>query len=131
MRLKRYLKWQSKNCPCRLCKQYVSNLDFITKTSETCFYYLCYFQRIWGYCSLPILPGKIANLCLVKYSVRMGWGHFAWSGLTIFFYSKFRSSHPKICSVFTGDYPCRSVISIMLLCSLQLGTPMDGCFWKF
>ena len=30
-------KWQPKNCPCRLCKQYVSNLGFISNTSETCF----------------------------------------------------------------------------------------------
>ena len=30
-------KWQPKNCPCRLCKQYVSNLGFIPNTSETCF----------------------------------------------------------------------------------------------
>ena len=30
-------KWQPKNCPLRLCKQYVSNLVFISNTSETCF----------------------------------------------------------------------------------------------
>ena len=30
-------KWQPKNCPCRLCKQYMSNLGFILNTSETCF----------------------------------------------------------------------------------------------
>ena len=30
-------KWQPKNCPWRLCKQYVSNLGFISNTSETCF----------------------------------------------------------------------------------------------
>ena len=30
-------KWQPKNCPCRLCKQYVLNLGFISNTSETCF----------------------------------------------------------------------------------------------
>ena len=30
-------KWQPKNCPCRLCKQYLSNLGFITNTSKTCF----------------------------------------------------------------------------------------------
>ena len=28
-------KWQPKNCPCRLCKQYVLNLGFISNTSET------------------------------------------------------------------------------------------------
>ena len=41
--------------------------------------------------------------------------------------SKFRSSHPevfrgkdvlKICSKFTGEHPCRSAISIKLLCNL-------------
>ena len=30
-------KWQPKNCPCRLCKQYVLNLGFISNTSETYF----------------------------------------------------------------------------------------------
>ena len=30
-------KWQPKNCPCRLCKQYVLNLGFISNTSETSF----------------------------------------------------------------------------------------------
>ena len=30
-------KWQPKNCPCRLCKQYVLNLGYISNTSETCF----------------------------------------------------------------------------------------------
>ena len=30
-------KWQPKNCPCRLCKQHVLNLGFISNTSETCF----------------------------------------------------------------------------------------------
>ena len=30
-------KCQPKNCPCRLCKQYLSNLGFISNTSETCF----------------------------------------------------------------------------------------------
>ena len=30
-------KWQPKNCPCRLCKQYVSKLGFITNASETGF----------------------------------------------------------------------------------------------
>ena len=29
--------WQPKNCPCRLCKQYILNLGFISNTSETCF----------------------------------------------------------------------------------------------
>ena len=29
--------WQPKNCPCRLCKQYVLNLGFLSNTSETCF----------------------------------------------------------------------------------------------
>ena len=28
-------KWQPNNCPCRLCKQYVLNLRFISNTSET------------------------------------------------------------------------------------------------
>ena len=27
-------KWKRKNCPCRLCKKYVSNLGFITVTSR-------------------------------------------------------------------------------------------------
>ena len=36
-------KWQPKNCPCRLCKQYVLNLGFISNTSENCFQLLCYF----------------------------------------------------------------------------------------
>ena len=70
-----------------------------------------------------------------------------------------RNSHPgvfwgkgvlKICSKFTGEHPCRSAISIKLLCNfieikLQQGcslvnllhifrgpflrTPLDGCFW--
>ena len=30
-------KCRTNNCPCRLCKQYVSNLGFISNTSETCF----------------------------------------------------------------------------------------------
>ena len=30
-------KWRTNNCPCRLCKQYVSNLGFISNTSEICF----------------------------------------------------------------------------------------------
>ena len=29
--------WQPKDFPCRLCKQYVLNLGFISNTSETCF----------------------------------------------------------------------------------------------
>ena len=29
--------WQPKNCRCRLCKQYVLDLGFISNTSETCF----------------------------------------------------------------------------------------------
>ena len=74
---------------------------------------------------------------------------------------RFRSSRPevllekyvlKICSKFTGEYPCRSLISIRLLwnfieitlrheCSpvnllyisedFFLRTPLDGCFWRF
>ena len=56
----------------------------------------------------------------------------------------------KICSKFTGENPCRSVISIKLLCNFMeitfrrgcspvnllhifrrsfLGTPLGGCFW--
>ena len=31
-------KWQPKNCPCRLCKQYVLNRGFISNTSEFCFF---------------------------------------------------------------------------------------------
>ena len=35
---KKVLKnWQPKNCPCRLCKQYILNLGFISNTSETSF----------------------------------------------------------------------------------------------
>ena len=30
-------KWQPKNWPCKLCKQCVSNLGFISNTSETYF----------------------------------------------------------------------------------------------
>ena len=30
-------KWQPKNCPCRLCKQYIPNLGLISKISESCF----------------------------------------------------------------------------------------------
>ena len=26
-------EWKPENCPCRLCKKYVSNLEFITVTS--------------------------------------------------------------------------------------------------
>ena len=57
----------------------------------------------------------------------------------------------KICSKFTGEHPCRSIISIMLRsnfieitlrhrCSVNLmhifehlfpGTPLDGCFWIY
>ena len=60
----------------------------------------------------------------------------------------FRSSHPevflgkdvlKICSKFTGEHPCRSAISITLLCIFfiykvdayiqsTLRTPPGGCF---
>ena len=72
---------------------------------------------------------------------------------------KYRSSHPevflekgvlKICSKFTGEHPCRSVISIKLLCTLKshfsksaflwiccifleqllLRTHLGICFWK-
>ena len=51
----------------------------------------------------------------------------------------------KICSKFTGEYPCQSVISIKLQITLRQGcspvnllhlsehlflrTPLDGCFW--
>ena len=30
-------KWRQRNCPCRLCKQYVTKRGFITNISETCF----------------------------------------------------------------------------------------------
>ena len=30
-------RWQPKNCPCRLRKQYVSNLGLISNISESCF----------------------------------------------------------------------------------------------
>ena len=40
-------KWQPKNCPCRLCKQYVLNLGFI---------------------SLPVLPENIENLSFEVFS---------------------------------------------------------------
>ena len=30
-------KWQTKNCLCRVCKQYVLNLGSTSNTSETCF----------------------------------------------------------------------------------------------
>ena len=33
----RIKKWQPKTCPCRLCKQYVLTLGFISNTSDTCF----------------------------------------------------------------------------------------------
>ena len=48
------------------------------------------------------------------------------------------SSHPevfwekgilKICSKFTGEHPCRSVISIKLQSNLSLRTPLGDCFW--
>ena len=48
----------------------------------------------------------------------------------------FRNSHPevflgkvllKICSKFTGDHPCRSVISIKLLCSFTEITLRHWC----
>ena len=72
----------------------------------------------------------------------------------------YRNRHPevflvkgvlKICSKFTGEHPCRSVISVKLLCNFIeitlrhgcspvnlmyifrttfLRIPMDGCFWK-
>ena len=50
--------------------------------------------------------------------------------------SGFRSSHPevflrkdvlKICSKFTGEHPCRSVISIKLLCNFTEITLRRGC----
>ena len=55
---------------------------------------------------------------------------------------RLRSSRPevllrkgvlKICSKFTGEHPCRGVISIKLLCSehLFLKTALDGCFCRF
>ena len=78
---------------------------------------------------------------------------------TLYFAWKIRSSHPevfltkgvlKICSKFTGEHACRSVISIKVqsnfieitlrhMCSpvnllhihLFLRTPLDGCFWSF
>ena len=49
----------------------------------------------------------------------------------------FRSSRPevflrksvlKICSKFTGEHPCRSVISIKLLCNFIEITLRHGCF---
>ena len=61
---------------------------------------------------------------------------------------KNRSSHPemflrvlKICSKFTGEYPCRRVIShfgmgvLLQICCIFsehffLETPLDGCFWR-
>ena len=48
---------------------------------------------------------------------------------------KYRSSHPevflrkgvpKICSKFTGEHPCRSVISIKLFCNFIEITPRHG-----
>ena len=33
-------EWKPKNCPCRLCKKYISNLGFITVTSSA---FLTYF----------------------------------------------------------------------------------------
>ena len=50
--------------------------------------------------------------------------------------SMFRSSHPevllgkavlKICSKFTGEHPCRSAISIKLLCNFIEITLRHGC----
>ena len=50
-------------------------------------------------------------------------------------YNNYRSSRPevflvkgalKICRKFTGEHPCRSVISIKLLC-----VPLDGCFYNY
>ena len=50
--------------------------------------------------------------------------------------SVYRCSHPdvflgkgvlKICSKFTGDHPCRSVISIKLLCNFFEITLRHGC----
>ena len=39
----------------------------------------------------------------------------------------FRKSALKICSKFTGEHPCRSVISIQLLCNFFEITLRDGC----
>ena len=50
--------------------------------------------------------------------------------------SSFRSSHPemflikgvlKICSKFTGEHPCRSMISVKLLCNFVEITLRHGC----
>ena len=35
----------------------------------------------------------------------------------------------KICSKFTGEHPCLSVISIKLQSNLYLRTPLEGCFY--
>ena len=65
-----------------------------------------------------------------------------WNNFICFFYSiwlhqSLRRSRPevflrkgvlKICSKFAGEYPCRSVISIKLLCNFTEITPGHECF---
>ena len=55
---------------------------------------------------------------------------------SLVFIGKFRSSHPevflgkgvlKICSKYTGEHPCRSAISIQLLCSFIETALRYGC----
>ena len=39
-----------------------------------------------------------------------------------------RKNDLKICSKITGEHPCRSVVSVKLLCNLIEITPQHGCF---
>ena len=74
------------------------------------------------------------------------WNENTFKGNTITCFETYRSSHPEVflgkgvlktCSKFTGEHPCRSVISIKLkICCIfseqhLLRIPLDGCFWTF
>ena len=146
-----YYKWQWKNSVIESLKE------------------LAFSFRLWQVLFLVKLQAYIMNSCfgrlvkliiillrnekkpsrLIEISMRFPW------------WKTYRSSHPevflekgvpKICSKFTGEHPCRSVISIKLLTTLLkshfgmcvllwiccmfsehlfLGTPVGGCFWIY
>ena len=85
------------------------------------------FLRIWSHLLKKSLTGKL-HFCPVTSHLRclMGsWTHLWKLSKVSKALQTFRSSHPemflekgalKICSKFTGEHPCRSVISIKLLC---------------
>ena len=84
---------------------------------------------VLSFCSIFVLVRLVANFSFhfVKKTVFLNLGKSKTQNINRSSPAEELSSYLKKCSKFTGEYPCRSVISVKLLCNFIEITLRHGC----